>query len=294
MLRTNRERLVQISVAGEVSSPVFSPFTYRISAEGKPMVLPGVGGITYNVKIGDLVDGFEADHVEPGVSLKNREKSDGVPDAANNAFNALACIGNRIKITSGEAKGAIGTVTGKHGGIEHIIGHFPHEVLEQMNLGDKILIKSYGVGLQLLDFPEIKVMNLDPDLLEKIPLEAQEQKLAIPVTHLIPGAIMGSGLGSSHCHKGDYDIQMFDRKIVEEYGLEDLRFGDIVAIMDTDHSYGRIYQSGAVSIAVVVHSNCITAGHGPGACTIFTSRQGLITPYIEKAANLKSLLNLTD
>jgi len=292
MLRTNQDKLVKMSVTGEISSPVFSPFTYRISFDGKPLVLPGVGGITYNVKIGDLVDGFEADHVEPGVSLKNREKMDGIPDAANNAFNALACIGNQVKITSGEAKGALGTVTGKHGGIEHIISHFEDEILEKLNIGDKVLIKAYGVGLKLLDFPEVKVMNLAPELLNLIKLEARGDKLEVPVTHLVPGSIMGSGLGSNNCYKGDYDIQMFDPNIVEEYGLKNLCFGDLVAIMDTDHSYGRIYLTGAVSIAIVVHSNCITAGHGPGACTIFTSSKGLIAPVIDPQANLRSLLNL--
>jgi len=39
MLRTNVEKLVKISVMGEISSPVFWRSAYRISAEGKPMVL---------------------------------------------------------------------------------------------------------------------------------------------------------------------------------------------------------------------------------------------------------------
>jgi len=42
MLRTNVDRLVKISVVGEVASPVYGKGIYRISAEGIPGVLPGV------------------------------------------------------------------------------------------------------------------------------------------------------------------------------------------------------------------------------------------------------------
>ncbi len=41
--------------------------------------------------------------------------------------------------------------------------------------------------------------------------------------------------------------------------------GDLVAIMDADHSFGRIYKEGAVSIGIVVHSDCVLAGMGQGS-----------------------------
>ena len=92
MFRTNADRLVKISVVGEISSPIASYPPYRITAEGEPVVLPGMGGITYNVRVGDLVNGFEADHVEPGVSVKNKEKVEfGGKYSANTALNILAC-----------------------------------------------------------------------------------------------------------------------------------------------------------------------------------------------------------
>ena len=74
MLRTNEAKLVKISVVGEVASPIFGRSPYRISADGHPVVLPSVGGITYNIRVGDLACGWEADHVEPGVSIENKEK----------------------------------------------------------------------------------------------------------------------------------------------------------------------------------------------------------------------------
>jgi len=62
MLATNAEKLIKISVMGEVASPTIRSI-YNVSATGKPVVLPGVGGITYNLRVGDPACGWEADHV---------------------------------------------------------------------------------------------------------------------------------------------------------------------------------------------------------------------------------------
>jgi len=277
---------------GEISSPIFGRSAYRISADGKPIVLPGVGGITYNIRVGDLATGWMADHVEPGVSIKNKEKSDRFPGGANMALNVLACVGNEAKVASGDAKGAKGVVTGKHGGIEHVLVDFPPDILEKLLIGDKILIKAFGVGLRLLDYPDIKVMNMDPRFLEAINPQPNGDKLEIPVTHIIPAAVMGSGLGADQTYSGDYDIQLFDKSTVEKYGLEDLRLGDLVAIQNADHSYGRIYKEGAISIGIVVHSDCVISGHGPGVTTLFTSSDGKIIPKIDPDANIAKLLKL--
>jgi hypothetical protein len=291
MLRTNTEKLIKISVMGEIASPTIRS-VYNVSATGKPLVLPGVGGITYNLRVGDPACGWEADHVEPGVSVENKENDARSGQAANTAFNVLSCVGNEATVVNGDAKGAKGTVTGKHGGIEHVLVDFPAEILEKLVLGDRILVKAFGVGLKLVDFPEIKVLNMDPMLLEAWNPKPKGDKLEVPVTHIVPAAIMGSGLGSNQVNSGDYDIQLFDEAVVEQYGLESLRLGDLVAIIDADHSFGRIYRQGAVSVGVVVHTNCVTAGHGPGVTTLMTSPDGKIIPQINLKANIASLLKL--
>jgi len=292
MLRTNVDRLVKISVVGEVASPVYGKGVYNISAEGVPMVLPGVGGITYNVRVGDPACGWEADHVEPGVSIENKENDPRFGQGANTALNVLSCVGNEAVMVSGDAKGAKGVVTGKHGGIEHVLVDFQPETLERLMLGDKVLVKAFGVGLKLLDFPEVKVMNMDPRFLEALDPKPNGDKLEVTVTHIIPAAIMGSGLGANQTYSGDYDIQLFDEVTRREYGLEDLRLGDLVAILDADHSFGRIYRKGAVSVGIVVHTNCVTSGHGPGVTTLFTSSSGKIIPKIDSKANIAALLKL--
>jgi hypothetical protein len=292
MLKTNAEKLVRMSVMGEVASPVVGRSVYNVSATGTPSVLPGVGGITYNVRVGDLACGWEADHVEPGVSVENKENDARYGQGANAAFNVLSCVGNEAVVVNGDAKGAKGVVTGKHGGIEHVLVDFKLETMEKLMLGDKILVKAFGVGLKLLDFPEVKAMNMDPCFLKALKPKAQDDKLEVPVTHMVPAAVMGSGLGSNQTFSGDYDIQLFDEKVIEQYGLEDLRLGDLVAVIDADHSFGRIYRQGAITVGIVVHTNCVTAGHGPGVTSLFTSASGKIIPRMDAKANIAKLLNL--
>ncbi len=291
MLKTNSDKLIKISVIGEVASPTIRN-VYNISATGKPQVLPGVGGITYNLRVGDPAVGWEADHVEPAVSVENKENDARFGQAPNTGLNVLSCVGNKAVVVSGNAKGDVGVVTGKHGGIEHVLVDFTSDVLEKFTLGDRIQIRAFGVGLKLLDYPEIKVLNMDPALLEAWNPQPSGEKLLVPVTHVVSAAIMGSGLGANQVNSGDYDIQLFDEAIVTQYGLGSLRLGDLVAIIDADHSFGRIYRQGAISVGVVVHTNCVSAGHGPGVVTLMTSPDGRIVPQISSKANIASLLNL--
>jgi hypothetical protein len=133
---------------------------------------------------------------------------------------------------------------------------------------------------------------MDPRFLEALNPKPNGDKLEVPVTHIVPAAIMGSGLGANQTQSGDYDIQLFDETIREQYGLEDLRLGDLVAIIDADHSFGRIYRQGAISVGIVVHTNCVTAGHGPGVTSLMTSTLGKIIPQIDAKANIAYLLKL--
>ncbi|MEG1732270.1 MAG: DUF4438 domain-containing protein, partial [Longicatena sp.] len=91
-----------MSVQGKVDHPGMAASAYRVGYDGMGRIAMSVGGITYNYKIGDSCMGIAGDHVEPGVSLKNPV------DKENNALQAFACIGNKAKIISGDAKGHVG------------------------------------------------------------------------------------------------------------------------------------------------------------------------------------------
>ena len=288
-LITNRDRLVRQAVVGEISHPTLRKTGYVISSQGRAEVYPSVGGITYNCRIGDSAVDWVADHVEPGVSLRNPAPSVG-EYSPNAALNVLACIGNPATVISGEAKGAVGFVTGKHGGIDHVMVDFAPEVLEALNIGDRVRIQAYGTGLRLKDYPDVIPMNIDPEVLERLPIEGREDGLRVGVTHIIPAKLMGAGLGNVSAYSGDYDIQMFDEKAVRDYRLDTLRFGDIVAIIDSDATFGWIYKEGAVTIGVIAHSNSVVSGHGPGVTTIMTAPEGKIEPFRDPDANLKHVL----
>jgi hypothetical protein len=227
------------------------------------------------------------DHVEPGVTTQRSVETE------NSGFNTLACVGNAAKVVSGDAKGARGIVTGMHGGSEHVLIYFDQGTLEQLAIGDKILVKACGQGLRLLDFPMVKVMNLDPDLLGKMGLKvADDGVLEVPVAVQVPAYLMGSGLGSVTAYRGDYDISTHDQAAYEAYNLGKLRFGDIVALMDCDTTYGRGYLAGAVTIGVVVHSNCVLSGHGPGVSTLLTCKEATIRPVLAERANIADYLGV--
>jgi hypothetical protein len=291
MLKTNSQFCVIQSVVGGIAHPrIPLKNPYLVDQGGGVHILPGVGGITYNVVVGDSAFSFAGDHVEPGVSmtLDEREK-DG---ASLGALCILACVGNEARVVSGEALGARGVVTGKHGGVEHVIVDFAPSVLERLVVGDRIQIKAFGQGLQLEAFPDVQVMSLDPGLLGKMGIVARGTQLVVPVTHVIPASIMGSGTGSRHSFSGDFDIQVADKALVRKYGLESLRLGDVVAIRDADCRFGRSIKSGAITIGVVVHASCVVSGHGPGVTVIMTASKKLIVPKIKQNANIAQCLGI--
>jgi len=288
-LKTNRKKIVEMLLQCQPGQPR-TRGTFQVDHNGVPFILPAIGGITLNVLVGDSVFGLAGDHIEPGVSCNsNTEKRLEFP---NDSLQMYGCIGNRAMIVSGKVEGTEGVVTGKHGGSEHLMIDFPVTAMEKMTYDDKIIVYSRGQGLALTDYPEIKLFNLDPDLLQKMAIKEQGGKLRVPVTTLAPAVCMGSGVGSPHVATGDYDIMTSDPETVAEYKLDKIRFGDIVALLDHDNAYGRAYKKGAVSIGVVVHSDCLKAGHGPGVTTIMTCASGQIEPVIDPAANIAGLMNI--
>lgn len=290
MLRINESRLVQFALQGSVIPPLC--FGLEVSRSGQGRMDPSVGGITYNVKIGDSVYAHEGDHIEPCVSAIAGGFSDKRTANPNLSFNAFSCIGNEATILSGGAKGKKGVVTGHHGGVEHVMIDFADDVLEKLTYDDKIMIRGVGQGMKLLDYPSVQVMSLSPDLLKKMPIREKQKHLQVAVVATVPAELMGSGLGHNDSFKGDYDIQSGDDAVLRKHHLENLRFGDFVAIIDHESTFGWSYKKGAVSIAVVVHGNSFLAGHGPGVQTVLTSRDGLIEPVFNKNANLGDYLGI--
>ena len=287
-MKTNKDSLVQVAVSGEVNQP-WANVTYDTAFDGTPRIGTGLRlgmyGLKYNIKIGDPCFGWaEGEHVEPGVSISN-------PDPrANNALGVLACIGNEAEVKSGDAKGAKGVVTGKHGSF---LLWFKKQDHEKLTIGDRVQIKAWGVGLKIDGFEDISIHKCSPTLLEKMGITVKNGKLVIPVVAEFPAELMGSGYGMTP-HSIDYDIQSTCPEVYDEFNLKKLRLGDFVALKDQLNQWGRGYYKGAVSVGVVIHGWSYTAGHGPGVTTLISALPGKIVTKIDPEANISKYLNLKD
>ncbi len=288
-MKTNENRLVRMAVQGQVIHP--RCYGWEVTHDGSAAFLPAVGGITYNIKVGDPAFGWVADHPEPGVSFT--ASRDRLKDNPNKAFNAFSCIGNRVRLISGSAAGKTGVVTGHHGGVEHVMVDFSDDVLKKMTEDDKILIECFGTGLVVEEVPDVMIFALDPSLFKKWGVKpAQKNSLQIPVTAEIPPELMGAGVGEFENYKGDFDVQTQDEKTIRKVGLDQLRLGDFVALKDQDCRYGVGYRKGSMSIGIVVHGDSRLSGHGPGVRVVMSGKASQLRPVISDTANLAQCLGI--
>ena len=286
--KCNAERLVIQLGMGVVRQPYLRVMPWQVSHEGVPMILPRMGAITLNVRIGDSVYGMEGDHVEPGVSIKNPGEEE------NNALDLLSCIGNPAVVITGAAKGDRGFVTGHHGGVDHLILYFPRETLEKMTVEDKVQVWMQGRGMKIEGFEDtVHCISMSPQLFERMDITVEDGRLVVPVAARVPAHLMGSGMGEFSAVKGDYDIMTADREEIRRLGLDKLRYGDIVLLEDCDNTYGRGYLRGAVTVGVIIHGDCILMGHGPGVSTLLTAKTPVIEGRLDPHANLADLMGVT-
>ena len=281
MLRTNRDHLIKMAASGSIAPPTMGRGPHRTKASGEPFVPIGMAGIVYNARPGCPAFGWAADHLEPAVCFHAQDPQE------DYALHYLANLGNDAVVTSGEAKGARGVVMGEHA---RFIVDFSAADMERMCPGDRVQITAWGTGLRLLDYPHITARKLDPRLVDLLRIEeAEGGVLRVPVTHILPSRIMGSGWELNPEYV-DQDICSNDPATVREFGLDRLRTDDVVAVMDADHSTGRGYRKGAVVIGVINHGNSWQLGHGPGCMTILSSPTPHLEPVLDASANLARYL----
>jgi hypothetical protein len=145
--------------------------------------------------------------------------------------------------------------------------------------------------MKLLDAPGVLVKKAGPNLIENWGLQIKNGRLQVPVVAAIPAHIMGSGAELTP-EFVDQDLMTGDRAALAEHGIDHLRLGDLVAVMDTDHRYGRGYKPGGVTIGLIMHGDSIMTGHGPGCQDMLVCANGEIEPVIDKAANLARILGI--
>lgn len=281
-LKTNEKKLIKMSIGGYVTQPSFKNPGYIPDNDGNSVILPGMYGVVNNVKVGDKAFGWNGDHIEPGVSIDSENINE------HFALHYLVCTGNKAIVRSGEAKGKTGIVTGEHA--RNLI-HFEQNILEKICVGDQIDIITHGRGLKLLDFPEIEIKKIDPNLLKSMNFKVENKKLIVDVAIELPIKIMGSGaeLNSEYV---DQDLMSGDRSLMKKLKIDQMKLGDLIVINHADHRWGRSYKKDHVSIALCIHGDSVMTGHGPGIMTVMTGTKKNLGWRINKKANLKNILKI--
>ncbi len=283
MVETNAERLVEVSVGGQVWPPAAEKNPYKVDSEGIPAVTLGMAGICFTHRAGDPALGWEADHLEPAVSIRHP-----LP-GPEHALHYLVCIGNQAVVTSGACAGARGVVTGEHA---HVLVDFPPPDIELLTIGDRIQIRALGLGLRLTAHPGIVVHKCSPRLIQSLQLrELPDGRLQVPVVAELPSRMMGSG-GELNADYVDQDFMTQDRVELHRLGLDRLRIGDLVAVPDQNHTFGRGYRQGAMTIGLVIHGDSAWTGHGPGILDLMSSLDGEIEPLVDPDSNIALRLGL--
>ncbi|MCR4317309.1 MAG: DUF4438 domain-containing protein [Planctomycetes bacterium] len=293
--RINEDWLVRNVVTGEIWHPSQSRDYFEVDHTGKPVITIGMAGVTLNVNIGDPCHGWASgDHIEPGVSLKNKD------ERFNNALQCFTCSGNRAVIVSAALNGAgaqklvgkSGTVIGKHGGAERVIIHFEQGVLQNLVIGDQMQVYCHGHGLEFVDYPEVQCVNLSPELMKAWNIADSGGKLRVPVRKIVPPILIGSGVGALNFKRGDVDIQGTGEALRKQFDIEDLCLGDLVCIEDYDARFGVKYDPSWVTIGIIIHGGSLLSGHGPGTTVLFTGPRKWIEPVRSEGANIGRILKL--
>jgi hypothetical protein len=282
-VHTNRDRLVTQVLSGEVWPPLADRHAYRVDPEGHPFSLPGMGGVTLGVHCGDPATGYAADHVEPGLSVRHREQ------AANFALQFLSCVANTVTVASGPAAGAEGFVIGQHA---YVLVDLEPEAMEQVTTGDQVTVLALGQGLSLLEHPDIVVKNCSPRLVDALAGgTAADGRLSLSVAAVVPPEAMGAGVGMISEY-ANTDLMGAYAGLPEDLslGLEGLRIGDVVALLDQDHRFGRGHAEGWCTIGVISTGHCMAFGHGPGPSSIMSGPADAFELSLDAGANLGALL----
>jgi hypothetical protein len=116
-------------------------------------------------------------------------------------------------------------------------------------------------------------------------------KLEVPVVAKVPPELLGAGMGLNS-EGWSLDIQSGAPELLAANGLDTLHLGDVVALVDSDCSFGHGYRKGGMSIGVVCQGDSYRAGFGPGVTIIMTAPDGEIRPVFRESVNLVSLLGL--
>jgi hypothetical protein len=283
-IATNKDKLLKMAVKGEIA-PAEPSRSYTTTWDGKSKMAIGIGGINYNLKIGDKVFGWASgDRATMGVATVGAGEA-----RSRSSWLNYTSVGNEAKVLSGEAKGQKGVVIGKFS--NYVLVHFEDDVLEKLTIGDTLQVKAYGIGLEIEGFKDVFAHGVTPEVLEKMVVQNAEGKLEVPVVKEIPGEIAGRGAGGSSL-SGNWHIQTCYPPDIKKYGLDELRFGDLVLLKDIQTDYGKGFYKGGATLGIVCSGPSDISGLGIGVTPILSTRFGKLTARLDLTANIGKYLGI--
>jgi hypothetical protein len=278
-IRINKDKLLTIAVQGKVA-PTKIATSYTTTWDGKAKLAIGIGGINYELKLGEKIFGWASgDRATMGVATTGE----------GGAWTNYTSIGNEVKILGGEARGEKGVIIGKFE--NYVLVHFEDEVLEKLTIGTSLHVKASGIGLEIEGYKDVFAHGISPEALEKLGIKETNGKLEVPVVREIPAVIMGQGAGRGSL-SGNWHIQTCFPPDIKKYGLDELRFGDIVIMQDIQTDYGMGYYKGGATVGVICSTPSDISGLGIGVTPILSSSFGKITARIDPTANIAKVLGI--
>lgn len=282
-IKTNKDKLLTLAVQGEIA-PAQPATSYAVTWDGKPKMAIGTGGINYNLKIGDKTFGWASgDRATVGVATVGAGS-----DRARSSWLTFTSIGNEVKVLSGDAKGKKGLIVGKYGSF--VLVHFDDAVLEKLAIGNKLHVKACGLGLKIDGFDDVFAHSITPELLEKIVVMTEDGKLEASVVKEIPADLISRASGGSLY--GHWYIQTSYPPDIKKYGLDELRFGDLVMLKDIQTDYGQGYYQGGATLGVICSGPSDISGLGLGVTKILSTRFKKIKARIDPSANIGKYLGI--
>ncbi|MFN8378093.1 MAG: DUF4438 domain-containing protein [Anaerolineae bacterium] len=158
-----------------------------------------------------------------------------------------------------------------------------------MAIGDKIVVKSLGVGMDLTDHPDVKVKSCSPEMLDGLEVvTGVDGKLHVPVTAVVPPHLLGAGAEPDQ--RGQF-LHIQSQETSRHSRRRVLMARRCRGAAGTSTAAGTTVTSAALSIGVVRRGDS-RARYGPGITVLMTSAAGGIAPVVTPGVNLKDVFAL--
>jgi len=144
------------------------------------------------------------------------------------------------------------------------------------------------LGLAIENRPELTCLSLSPDLAMRwLGGLDGEGRAIVPVVAELPAEAAAAGIGMPS-QRFNMDLHSDQPPMAEP--CRSLGFGDLIAVHDQDHRFGRRFRRGWIAVGIVSHGRTIAGGHGLGFMTLLTGPADRMRLVASSEANVARLM----